>query len=134
MDNNLTFTFDGYPPAARQQLLQLRQLILALVSELDLGPCEESLKWGEPSYAVKSGSPIRIGWKEKHPHQVSVFFNCNTRLVSTFRELYSGLLQFEGNRELLLPVQQPLPENAIKHCLQLALTYKKIKHLPLLGC
>jgi len=126
--------FENYPADAQQRLLRIRSMIFELVSELELGTCEENLKWGEPSYAVKSGSPIRLDWKEKHPERVSIFFNCNTRLVATFRDLYTGLLEFDGNRELILPLSQPLPEKELKHCLQLALTYKKVKDLPLLGC
>lgn len=133
MNPDVQNTFDHYPGDAKQQLLQIRALILELVAELELGHCEESLKWGEPSYSVKSGSPIRLDWKEKHPERVSLFFNCNTKLLSTFRELYTGLLEFEGNRELILPLSHPLPEKELKHCLQLALTYKKVKDLPLLG-
>lgn len=133
MNPDVQSTFDHYPEDAKQRLLQIRELILSLVSELELGDCDETLKWGEPSYTVKSGSPIRLDWKEKHPERVSVFFNCNTKLVATFRELYTGLLEFEGNREVILPLSQPLPEKELQHCLQLALTYKKVKDLPLLG-
>ena len=133
MNPDVQNKFDHYPADAKQRLLQIRTLILELVAELELGRCEETLKWDEPSYSVKSGSPIRLDWKEKHPERVSIFFNCNTKLVATFRELYTGLLEFDGNREVTLPLSQPLPEKELKHCLQLALTYKRVKDLPLLG-
>lgn len=133
MNQDIQKTFDSYPTDAQQRLIQVRELIHGLVAELELGPCDETLKWGEPSYSVKSGSPIRLGWKEKRPERVSIFFNCNTKLVATFREVYSGLLEFEGNRELILPLYRPLPLAELKHCLQLALTYKIVKDLPLLG-
>jgi hypothetical protein len=58
--------------------------------------------------------------------------------VDTFRELYSHVLEFQGNRAIVLNVdlsqaEQATVNTAVKHCIQLALTYQKVKHLPLLG-
>jgi hypothetical protein len=125
--------FEEYPENARIRLEELRSLILDLSCELKLGEVEESLKWGEPSYSVKAGSPIRIDWKLKSPNNYSLFFNCQTKLVDTFRELHGDTLQFQGNRAIVLHLSEPMPEVAIKQCLELALTYQKRKHLPLLG-
>ena len=113
--------------------LSIRQIIFDIAQELSLEPVSESLKWGGVSFSVSSGSPIRIDWKADTPEVCYIFFNCQTKLVDTYRELYSNQLQFKGNRAILLPVSSPLPINLIKHCLSLALTYKKVKHLPLLG-
>ena len=125
--------FEGYPKNARSMLLTIRQAIYDTADELSLEPVSESLKWGEVSFSVASGSPVRIDWKAKTPEVCYIFFNCQTKLVETFRELYPEALQFSGNRAILLPVSSPLPISIIKHCLSLALTYKKVKHLPLLG-
>lgn len=125
--------FAQYPPQVKPALNALRELIYTLVSELKLGDIEESLKWGEPSFKVKTGSPIRIDWKAATPDNYYIFFNCQTKLVDTFRELYSDVLEFQGNRAVVLKLNEPLPETKIKHCLTLALTYQKVKHLPLLG-
>lgn len=125
--------FSGYPEEARTKLQCIRALIFELSAELNLGEVEEALKWGEPSYSVKSGSPIRFDWKAKSPEYYYLFFNCKSKLVDTFRELYSDTLVFQGNRAIELKLSEPLPEAEIKHCLELALTYHKIKHLPLLG-
>ncbi|WP_408611390.1 DUF1801 domain-containing protein [Bowmanella yangjiangensis] len=113
--------------------MQIRQWIFTLVEEQNLGCMEESLKWGEPSYSVQGGSPVRMDWKAGRPEMIQLYFHCQTQLVETFRELYPQTFEFEGNRALLLPVSGSLPEAAIKHCLHLALTYHKRKHLPLLG-
>jgi len=125
--------FSQYPPNISTALNALRELIYSLVDELELGDIEETLKWGEPSFKVKSGSPIRIDWKAATPDNYYLFFNCQTKLVDTFRELYSDVLEFQGNRAIVLTLKQPLEEAKIKHCLTLALTYQKVKHLPLLG-
>ncbi|WP_119395751.1 DUF1801 domain-containing protein [Salinibius halmophilus] len=122
-----------YPINAKLYLQKLDQWITQLCEQHNLGPIEQSVKWGEASFSVKTGSPIRMDWKAKAPEYVSLFFNCQAKLVDTFRELYGDQLSLVGNRELALPLDQPIPEEAVKHCLLLALTYKKVKHLPLLG-
>ena len=60
MDKAVKNHFEEYPENARVRLVELRELILKLSLDLQLGEVEESLKWGEPSYHVKNGSPIRI--------------------------------------------------------------------------
>ncbi|CAM3156871.1 DUF1801 domain-containing protein [Moritella viscosa] len=133
MDKAVKNRFDEYPENARIRLGELRNLVLRLVSELELGGVEESLKWGEPSYSVKTGSPIRMDWKLKTPNSYYLFFNCKTKLVDTFRELYGDVLEFQGNRAIVLNLSEPIPEPVIKYCLELGLTYQQRKHLPLLG-
>ncbi|KNH13682.1 hypothetical protein ACS79_06765 [Vibrio lentus] len=133
MDKVVKNRFEEYPENVRLRLEELRTLILKLESDLELGEVEESLKWGEPSYRVKTGSPIRIDWKLKSPNQYYLFFNCQTKLIDTFRELHNGTLEFQGNRAIVSSLSNPLPESAIKNCLELALTYQQRKHLPLLG-
>ncbi|MEZ8583906.1 DUF1801 domain-containing protein [Vibrio cyclitrophicus] len=125
--------FDEYPENVRIRIEELRNLMFQIVSELELGEVEESLKWGEPSYAVKTGSPIRIDWKLKSPSNYYIFFNCQTKLIDTFRELHDDTLEFQGNRAIVLTLSNPLPEAEVKHCLELALTYQQRKHLPFLG-
>lgn len=133
MDKAVKDRFEEYPVNARVRLEELRELIFKLSSDLGLGEVEESLKWGEPSYSVKTGSPVRIDWKLKSPNNYYLYFHCQTKLVDTFRELYGDVLRFQGNRAIELRLSDPLPEPEIKHCLELAFTYHQRKHLPLLG-
>jgi hypothetical protein len=125
--------FDEYPENVKRVLLQVRSLILEVAQQQSLGAVEETLKWGEPSYLVKGGSAIRFDWKEKTPQQYFLFFNCKTKLVDTFRELYSDDLEFQGNRAIVLNLNEPIPTVILQHCLELSLKYKSIKHLTLLG-
>lgn len=122
-----------YPDKAKQRLIELHNAICDIASQRCLGKLDVTLKWGELSYSVKSGSPIRIDWKSKSPDSCFVYFNCSTKLVDTFRELYPDDLIFHGNRAIELNINDPLPETFITQCLELALTYHKVKHLPLLG-
>ncbi|EIV8646458.1 TPA: DUF1801 domain-containing protein [Vibrio parahaemolyticus] len=133
MDKVVKDRFDEYPDNARVRLEELRNIVFQVASELELGKVDETLKWGEPSYSVKTGSPLRIDWKLKSPNSYYVFFNCQTKLVDTFRELYGDELVFQGNRAIVLSLSKPLPETIIKSCLELALTYHERKNLPLLG-
>lgn len=125
--------YDGYPDQVRRKALQLRQLIFDCASDNELQIPDETLKWGEPSYLVKKGSTVRIGWSEKSPDDIGLYFNCQTSLVETFKELYTDELRFSGVRAILIGKREKLPKTAIKHCITLALTYHKVKHLPLLG-
>ena len=124
--------FDRYPAAPQKALYQLRALILEVAKKENVD-CVESLKWGEASYACPQGSPVRIDWKEKHPKSISLYFNCNTSIVETIRALMGDRLDCVGNREIKLPLEQALPQDDLQLCLTMAMTYKKIKHLPLLG-
>ncbi|EJG1664646.1 DUF1801 domain-containing protein [Vibrio parahaemolyticus] len=133
MDKVVKDRFDEYPDNARVRLEELRNLVFQVASELELGEVDETIKWGEPSYSVKTGSPLRMDWKLKSPNSYYLFFNCQTKLIDTFRELYSDELVFQGNRAIVLSLSKPLPETVIKSCLELALTYHQRKNLPLLG-
>lgn len=123
-----------YPPLPQKKLKQLRALIIETARKTDgVEKLIETTKWGEPSYLTKSGSTIRIDWKEKTPDYYYVFFICSTELVNTFRIIYGDELQFESNRAIVLRLKETLPKEILKQCITLALTYQKVKHLPLLG-
>ncbi len=119
--------FAGYPSHVKDRLLALRELIFeTAASTAGVGELEETLKWGEPAYvtsASKSGSTIRIDWKESAPDRYCMYFHCRTTLVERFRILFSNVLEFEGNRAIVLPVGDGVPEQALKQCIAAALTY-----------
>ena len=126
--------FNNYPKPIQNKLMFLRQLVLDAASETEgIGTIEETLKWGEPSYLARSGSTVRLGWKKSNPHQCAMYFHCRTNLVDTFRELYRDKFQFEGNRAIVFEEETEIPTDELKHCISLALTYHRRKHLPMLG-
>lgn len=134
LNTHVVEVLEGYPIEIVKKVKYLRKLILETASEIEeVEGVEETLKWGEPSYVPKNGSTIRIAWKKSKPNQYGMFFNCNTILVETFRELYADTFQFEGNRAIVFNQKDEIPVEALKHCIKLALTYHKIKHLPMLG-
>lgn len=129
-----TEVFENYPDFVRSQMEQLRELVLEAASKVDdLENLEETLKWGEPSYLTKHGSTVRIDWKEKKPDQYAMYFKCTSKLVPTFKELYQDTFTFEGDRAIVFKLDEKIPEKELKHCIKLALTYHRVKHLLLLG-
>lgn len=126
--------FEQYPINIQKKLLFLRQLILDTASETDgVDSVEETLKWGEPSYVTKTGSTIRMGWKKSNPGQYALYFNCNTNLVETFREIYHDTFIFEGNRAIVFNEDDDIFVDELIQCISSSLTYHTRKHLPMLG-
>ena len=118
--------FDAYPRPVQAKLLALRRLIFDTAKTTNgVGVLEEALKWGQPSYLTtesKSGSTVRIDQLKTEAGGYAVYFHCQTDLVETFRELYPDL-RYGGNRSILLDAGERLPEQALRHCIALALTY-----------
>ena len=121
--------FASYPPAARRRLMALRRWVLETAAATPgVGAIDESLKWGEPAYRTTqsgSGSTIRMDWKKARPDACAMYFNCNTTLVDQFRTLFPGTFEFEGNRALVFPLDQPVPKDAVVFCIASALTYHR---------
>lgn len=119
--------FDSYSESVQDQLMQLRSLIFEVAADDDrIGPIEETLKWGQPSYlpsATKSGTTIRIDANAKTAGNCALYVHCGTDLVSRWRELYDELLEFEGNRAVIFETGKPIPIEAVKHIIAMALTY-----------
>lgn len=126
-DRNVAKVFDGYPDTVRAKLMTLRAMILETAADLDgVGPLEETLKWGQPSYLTTqsgAGSTIRLDRVKPDDGRVAMYFHCQTDLVATFRELYPAQMEYGGNRSILFDAAARIPEKALRHCIGLALTY-----------
>ncbi|MDF1881987.1 DUF1801 domain-containing protein [Sulfurimonas sp. MAG313] len=133
MTSEVKDIFDSYPKEMKDKLLELRQLILEVGEESDeISTLDETLKWEELSYLCKTGSTIRLAWHKKTPDQYAMYFNCKTKLIATFRELFSDTLNFEGNRAIVFTLKDKIPVTTLKYCILLALSYHKRKHLCML--
>ena len=125
---NVAAVYDGFPTTARNVLLNVRALIFqTAATNPSVGPLTETLKWGQPSYlteATKSGSTVRLD----HTQDCGVIYlNCKTTLVDTMREIYPDTFTYQGTRAVLFPLDQPLPNDALAHCIEMALTYHRNK-------
>jgi hypothetical protein len=123
----VTATYAAYPPALRERLLELRALVLEVAEATPgVGRIEETLKWGQPSFLTPetgSGTTVRI---DAHPAGgVALFVHCQTNLAATWRQHYPGLA-YEGERAVVLR-DGPVDEDALRHCVALALTYHQRK-------
>ncbi|MEW6684349.1 MAG: DUF1801 domain-containing protein [Nitrospirota bacterium] len=119
--------FGTYPKDVRTKLMALRQLIFDVASKTDgVGPLEETLKWGQPSYLTtqsKSGSLVRIDQIKSQAGKYAMYFHCHTTLVETFKELYRGRFEFGGNRSIIFGADDTIPMTELSHCIAMALTY-----------
>lgn len=133
MSSSIKALIETYPPEIAQTVLQIRELIFEISQEKGLGEITETLKWGEPSYLAKTGSTVRLAWKPRSPAQFGIYFNCQSRLIETFRLIFPADFVYQGNRALIFAADQEIPWSQLRVCLAMALRYHQIKHLPLLG-
>ena len=136
MPKEVAAAFDVFPEPVRERFLTIRSWIFDEAESEGIAKLEESLKWGEPSYGHRGGSPVRFGWKPDDPETCRLLFHCQSRLVPTFRELYgqgADALTFEGQRAIAFEHSSPPPEAVVRHCIVLAMRYHCVKNLPLLG-
>lgn len=116
--------FDGYPPALRQRLLALRDLIFDAAQTIAAhGPLIETLKWGQPSYLParpRVGTTVRIDAEKGSDTGYALYVPCQTTLIAQFRAHYPSSFCFSGKRAILLSVADPLPETELRHCIAMA--------------
>lgn len=121
-DPNVKRKFEGYSPKNRKALLEIRQLIFDIGRELS--PNEnivENLKWNQPSYTAKKGTPIRLDTFDND--KIAMFFHCQTHLIEQFREMFQDDLVFSKNRAIVIDPVLPLPIEDLRVCIQMGLTY-----------
>ena len=129
-DSRVAAVFGSYPSDMRNKLLFLRNLIFDVAESEGVGALEETLKWGEPSYLTqtKSGSTVRLAWKESQPNQYAMHFTCTTQLVATFKKRYPTQFNYVGNRSIVFNEEEDIPVSALKNCVAMALTYRRDKN------
>ncbi len=130
---DLDAKFASYPDDAGKALRTIREWIFDLAATNPaIGPITEAFKWGEPAWLTPSGSgtTIRADWKSKTPGQIAIYVNCQTDLIDRIRSHFDGILQCDGNRAVILPLDRPLPEEPVKTVLVWALTYHLDRRKP----
>ncbi len=126
--------FSSYPDFVKPKMQYLRKLVLETAREIpEISELEETLKWGEPSFATKFGSILRIDWKKKTPNQYQMYFICSSRLVETFKMVFGELFEYEKNRAIIFQFNQEIPVSELKACIATTLMYHKLKNKDNLG-
>ena len=133
-NKDVKMLFKTYPSPVCERLSMLRELVFETAVEIGGNEIlEETFKWGEASYITKHGSTIRMNWIRKNPDNYAMYFHCKTKLIDTFKELYSDKLKFDANRAIIFNLKDDIAIRELKHCIRLSLTYHKVKNMPLLG-
>ena len=120
----------NWPQAAQTHFCTLPYIIHDVAKVAGIGGLTETLKWGEPAWLPKKsgiGSTLRASWPPKRPKTLGLFLNCNSTLPETMRTLYPTTFEFGGIRAISLPLDCPLPTDALHHCAHLTLTYHRTK-------
>ncbi|MEH6522153.1 DUF1801 domain-containing protein [Sulfitobacter sp.] len=128
MTHPFSNTTATWPDPAREQFNTMRELILNAAQEADVGPMEESLKWGQPAWRPKrprQGSTLRLSWQDNAPQALALYVDCKTTLSATMRDIYPLEFEYETNRALRLSIGAPLPKQAIDHLARLTFTYHR---------
>lgn len=122
--------FTNLPQKVRIHLERLRDIIRAAAEASGTAPLEESLKWGQPSFAPpkRAGTPVRLSWSEKTPDRVELLVHCQTTLVDAWRHRFGDLFDYSGTRAVHIPLGQPLPKEALHIMAVMALTYHQRKN------
>lgn len=105
---------------------EIKRLITQAAAEVpEIGPIDETVKWGQPSFGpIKPGVGSSVRIETRPDGEFGLMFICTTGLVDEFRSIYGDALQFEGNRAIVLKEGHLAEQDALKHCIQLALTHK----------
>lgn len=119
-------TFAAFPSSVCPGLLEIRQLIFEVAESEDVGPIEETLKWGQPAYLTsesKSGTPLRLGPSKAGGY--ALFVHCQTTLISDARAVFADAFTYEGNRAVLFDAQTQIAKTPLQILIAQALTYHR---------
>ncbi|MCO6383401.1 DUF1801 domain-containing protein [Oceanicola sp. 502str15] len=121
----LSEAFTAFPAPLRKALLSLRALIYEVAEATPgVGALEESLKWGQPSYATAetgAGSPVRLGCPKAGGF--AIYVPCSTRIIPDFQALFPEGFRFDGTRGVLFDQGETVDEEALRLLIAGAQTY-----------
>ena len=121
-----TKAVSDYPADVADKLLLLKSYIYEQAQlNPKIGKIEESFKWGNLSYVSenRSGTPIRIASEKKPFGFIGLYVNCSTTVISDIKLIYGDRFLYDGNRALLFAKDDQLPEEEIRHVIDLILGY-----------
>lgn len=126
-DKKVASVFDDYPKPLRKKLDRMRDMIFEVAIETEgVGPLEETLKWGSPSYLTsetQSGTTVRIDRISWQKEKYGIFVHCQSGVMEQFRAAFGNEFNYDGKRGIVLDTKDELPEEAVRHFIWLALTY-----------
>ncbi len=122
----LQAAFDLPDPAAREGLLQLREMIFdTALARPDISDIEESLRWGQPAYLTpktKAGTTIRLGVPKTA--RFALFVHCQSRLIPEYLAAYPMWDRLDGTRAVLFDHAAEIDPLRHGWLIEQALTYR----------
>ena len=122
----VTRAFADFPDKVRPGLLEVRHLIFEVAATENVGPIDETLKWGQPAYLTsesKSGTTLRIGAPKSGGY--AVFVHCQTTIISDARAVFGDAFTYDGNRAVLFDAETEVAKTPLPLLIAQALTYHR---------
>lgn len=130
LPESVQFCIARWPAPAQARFAELRVIVHRVAQQAEIGTLTETLKWGQPSWRAarpRVGSTLRCDWRDTNPNRLSLYVHCQTKLVETMRSLYPKAFAYKGRRALHMPLDQPMPSEAVDHCALLTLAYHRLR-------
>lgn len=133
-DTSFSEALKSFPSIIKQAFGEIRDLVHQVArEEQTIAEVHEVLRWGQLSFVSDTGSTFRMGWHEKEPSFLRLYFQCTSRLIPVFRSVFGKQLVYESNRALVFKIEEPLPKEILIEVIRAALLYHKVKNHPSLG-
>ncbi|WP_299148508.1 hypothetical protein [uncultured Tateyamaria sp.] len=120
----------GWPDTAQHHFGAMRALFLDVAAQADIGPLEESLKWGQPAWRPRkprTGSTLRLDWSRAAPDRLMAYVDCKTDLADQMAARFPCAFHNDGRRSLGFDLDTDLPTDAVRQLAHLTFTYHLTK-------
>ncbi|WP_299625755.1 hypothetical protein [uncultured Tateyamaria sp.] len=117
-----------WPDPAQIRLQSMRAMFHDVAQAADVGPLDESLKWGHPAWRprrARMGSTLRLHWSEGSPKSLIAFVDCKTNLAQQMQTRFPEI-PTDGRREIRLALDQDHAD-AIWQLAYLTFTYHRAR-------
>ncbi|MEJ6397569.1 DUF1801 domain-containing protein [Yoonia sp. 208BN28-4] len=121
-NDTIAAAYAAMPENSRAMALRLRDLIYETAREMpQIGELSETLKWGQPSYTVKGGTPLRIAVPKTGG--CGLYAHCQTTVIADYAAVHGTDEQIEGNRAVIFAQADDIVQDRLRHLIRNALTY-----------
>ena len=127
---DLLARIETWPARAQAHFVTLRGIVHEVAASEDIGPLDESLKWGQPAWRPKRqrvGSTLRVDWSPAFPDRLMAFVDCKTDLAAQMDTRFPGQFANDGRRALGFDLGAALDQDAIWTLAHLTLSYHRSK-------
>ena len=117
---------------AQTRFLTWRALFGDVAAAADIGPLDESLKWGQPAWRPRrprTGSTLRVDWSPATPDRLDLFVDCKTDLAHRVHDAFPHAFETDGRRRLSVRLDTAHDADALWHLAFATFTYHRHKRL-----